>query len=346
MRGSISSGISSSRPDVDEIARLFQDPVFLVDRAGALLDLNRQARKLLGGSTPDRAEEVFAPTERLSELMSRASGTAEPVLGALCVRAGPEKLLRFRARAVALRSGGDLRYAIQLSGKRKDEFSILSRRIADLNREVASRRLVQSRLEEALARNTALMRELQHRANNNLQMVLGLVSMARREPAEPGARAVIEKVELRLRAICETQQLMYTDDDPTGVPAGDLVTSLAKGFASIAGEGVKVEADADMLRIPNDAAFSLGLMIAELLSNALRHGTAASGGRISVSLRRVGHGFELQVRDSGPGFAFAEPVRPSSGLGLVQGLCRQLGGDLHVSGDAGALVVIRLPRSY
>ncbi|HEX2138894.1 MAG TPA: histidine kinase dimerization/phosphoacceptor domain -containing protein [Woeseiaceae bacterium] len=329
---------------MDEIARLFQDPVFLVDRTGALLDLNRQAQKLLGGSTPHRAEEVFAPTEKLTELMSRASGTAEPVLGALSVRAGPEKLLRFRARALALRAGEGLRYAIQLSGTRRDEFTMLSRRIADLNREVASRRLVQSRLEEALARNTALMRELQHRANNNLQMVLGLVSMARRELAERGAGAVFEKVELRLRAICETQQLMYMDDDPSGVPAGDLVTSLAKGFASIAGKGVTIEADADVLRIPNDTAFSLGLMIVELLSNAAKHGTAASGGRIGVSLRRVGTGFELQVRDGGPGFTLSERVPPSSGLGLVRGLCRQLGGDLHISRDAGALVVIRLPR--
>jgi two-component sensor histidine kinase len=175
-------------------------------------------------------------------------------------------------------------------------------------------------------------------------MVLGLVSIARRELADPSARTVIENVELRLRAICVAQQLMYTEDDPSGVPAGALVTSLVKGFASTAGKGVEVEADADMVRIPNETAFPLALMISELLSNALRHGTAATGGRISVSLRRVGHGFELQVRDSGPGFALAEPARQTSGLGLVRGLCHQLGGDLHVSKDAGALVLIRLPR--
>ena len=83
-------------------------------------------------------------------------------------------------------------------------------------------------------------------------------------------------------------------------------------------------------------------MLSELLTNALTHGLAGRDtGKVSVSLAREGEGFCLQVEDDGPGFTPGENHRNSSGLGLVSGLARQLGGTLTVPGRPGACCRIR-----
>lgn len=327
---------------MDGIARLLSNPVLLVDRTGAVLDLNEQARTLIASPVPARASEIFEPSDRLAEIMSRATGTSDPVLGALYIRTRGGERRHFRTRVLAMRSGGTLQIAIQLLDKDSDAFSDLSRRITAFNREVAVRRAVYSRLEKTLARNIDLFRELQHREKNHLQMMLSLFSIARREAREPGEQALVEKFELKLRAICEAQQIMHTDDDPGGVAGAALVTALTRLFRERAGEAVTIDVDAEAVRVSNETAFSLALIVNELLSNAVEHGMSGSGDHIRVALHRAGEDFELAVSDNGPGFTPAEPTRRSTGLGLVRGLCQHLGGAMNISGDAGTCVRVRL----
>jgi two-component sensor histidine kinase len=83
-------------------------------------------------------------------------------------------------------------------------------------------------------------------------------------------------------------------------------------------------------------------MLGELLTNALTHGVAGrETGRVSVSLTREDDGFCLEVEDDGPGFTPGKSHRNSSGLGLVSGLARQLGGSLTVTRSPGACCRIR-----
>lgn len=329
------------------IARLFQDPLILVDRSGALLDLNGPARRLLGDLVPTEPAalppgHLFAALDGLRDLLVQASGTAEPALGAVLVPQACGERRRYRARAVMhLRTGTERQFAVQFLDTGDDGFSILTQRVKELNQEIVSRRNAQAQLEEALAHNRVLYRELQHRVKNHLQMMLGLFSAARREAVDPARRAVIENLELKLRAICEAQQLMYLNEDTSSLPAADLLNSLAQAYQIMAGNAVRITTEADPVHIPNDAAFALALIVNELLSNALKYGVADTGSRILASLRRVGDEFELKVRDNGPGFTMAEPARRSSGLGLVRGLCRQLGGKLEISSDGGAQVAVR-----
>jgi two-component sensor histidine kinase len=90
--------------------------------------------------------------------------------------------------------------------------------------------------------------------------------------------------------------------------------------------------------LTNDAAVPLALMLNELLSNAAKF--ARQGGQpasVKVSLTRSGERYALMVEDEGPGFA-ADLVadKRASGLGLVRGLARQLGGTLTVERAGGA----------
>ena len=260
------------------LARLIQDPVVLVDRGGLLLDMNGPARDLLGAPSAEPEVNLFRVADGLHGLLVQASGTAEPVIGVVSVPTSNGEMVRFRARAVVtLRSGPELQFAVQFLDTATDKFSDLTRRVDELHREIVARRAVQARLEEALKHNSILYRELQHRVKNHLQMMLGLFSSARREARNVTDGSVIESLKLKLRAICEAQQLMYLKDDAASVSAASLLKSLAGIFRTLATDLVQILVEADAVQIPNDAVFPLSLIINELLSNALKHGVAEKG---------------------------------------------------------------------
>jgi two-component sensor histidine kinase len=86
----------------------------------------------------------------------------------------------------------------------------------------------------------------------------------------------------------------------------------------------------------------LALIVNELITNSVAHARAARNHvSIKVSLVQRDKAWTLTVADDGPGFTFQPPKRRASGLGLVAGLARQLGGNLEVTTAQGAQCVVR-----
>jgi two-component sensor histidine kinase len=106
---------------------------------------------------------------------------------------------------------------------------------------------------------------------------------------------------------------------------------------------VAFELAADPVTVGPDRAVPLGLILSELVANALEHGCAA-GGRLSVSLRATGDRIELAVADDGPGFGGARRAEMGLGLKLVGLLARQLQGELTLSSQGGGRAVVAIPR--
>jgi two-component sensor histidine kinase len=95
--------------------------------------------------------------------------------------------------------------------------------------------------------------------------------------------------------------------------------------------------------LSNDAAMPLALILNELLTNAVKHGSI--GGAIRVGLAHADGSYCLHVEDDGPGFELEAAQRKrSSGLGLVGGLARQLGGTFEVQRAKGARCIVRFPE--
>src|SRR5262249_55962724 len=94
--------------------------------------------------------------------------------------------------------------------------------------------------------------------------------------------------------------------------------------------------------LTNDSAVPLALIVNELIANAVKHGR---GGRtrvsIKISLVKNETEWPLIIDDNGPGFEMQEPRRRASGLGLVSGLARQLGGTLNINVEHGTHCVVR-----
>jgi two-component sensor histidine kinase len=130
------------------------------------------------------------------------------------------------------------------------------------------------------------------------------------------------------------QKVLYGTSDATRFSAQEFLDAVCQTAQQTFSRDVTVMCEAGDLNLSNDAAMPLALILNELLTNAVKHGLdrgAATG--VRVGLTRQNDLFVLYVEDDGPGFDLQSVHQRSSGLQLVQGLARQLGGEFKVTRD-------------
>jgi PAS domain S-box-containing protein len=198
-----------------------------------------------------------------------------------------------------------------------------------------------SERKSAEVQQRALRSELNHRVKNNMQMLQSLLGAAEREAQSPEARAVLGDAARRVGAMAAAQHSLY-DADTSRFEARPFVEALCRNASQAFGRHADIHIEETSGVLSNDAAVPLALIVNELITNAVRHG---KGGRtrvgIKISLVKNDREWTLSVEDDGPGFEMKEPRRRASGLGLVSGLARQLGGTLEVTMPRGARCVVR-----
>lgn len=327
----------------------FDEPALVVSVDGVVVAANRAAEHWFGRPLPGLSLVALDSEGRAGRFLLRASRTTSPLVGALHLARRDARPERIRCYGKLLRPAAATSPALVLVRFARDidvRFRALTRRIRDLNDEIRSHLHTQLLLKRAVSERELLLRELNHRVMNNMQMLSALLSTAQREAGSDQARAVLGDACRRIGAIAAAQRVLYRSDDLRQIDSRRLVETVCAHMREIAGGGVAIVIDADRLELDNDVAAPLALILSELLMNAIKHGVAAGGGdRIAVGLKGVGGGFVLTVEDNGPGFALAEPHKRASGLGLVRGLVAQLGGAFSVGRSGGASCVVSVNSS-
>jgi two-component sensor histidine kinase len=192
-----------------------------------------------------------------------------------------------------------------------------------------------------------LLRELNHRIKNNFQMVAGLLEMQRRTAAEPTTAQALEGVIVRVHSLAQAHAALYA-------PSGDIQTI---DFARYVDELCRSLSDSLLLTtivqlrctcepatMSADRAAALGLVINELVTNAVKHAFPdGRSGTIEVIFARTLEGWRLTVKDDGVGMP--KSSRPSSGVGrrLIDAFARQAGGTVSQGPLPGCIYHIDLP---
>jgi two-component sensor histidine kinase len=316
--------------------------VLIVDPAGLVQMANRSALDLIGSPLEGRhlADVVAMPAADLASYLRTCSGSASPLIGSIDVKykAG---LRRTKIYGSRIASGAGL-IGLRLDSKDNSEFSVLSRKVSELNAEIHQRRRAQAVLEEALRQNELLFRELNHRIKNNIQFIIGLFSVRRREPGPAELHDFIDVAVQRLMAIGTVQRLMYETDKLGELSADEFVRRLVHAIAETFAPTVDIEVTASQGRMSHDKALPLALILNELLTNAAKHG-ARDNGRILVDFTLRGSEYVLSVEDGGGGLSPAAAAGKSSGLGLVRGLCRQIGARIDFTNSKGLRCEVSFP---
>lgn len=203
--------------------------------------------------------------------------------------------------------------------------------------DVTERRAVQEGLRSALAERDRLLeqkelliKEVNHRVKNSLQLVSGMLSLEALSVGDLTVRRWMEEAMGRVRAIAAVHERLYRTDDVERIEVGALLTELCGHLAQQLGlppDHLQVAADGTC--VLTDRAIPLALLTNELVTNALKHGTAPSAPvRVEIGFHESEGRFRLEVRDHGPGLppGFDPSRSPGLGMRIAQGLAAQLGG--------------------
>jgi PAS domain S-box-containing protein len=184
-----------------------------------------------------------------------------------------------------------------------------------------------SQRKEAEAQQRVLLHELNHRVKNNMQMLQSLLSSSARRTTSTEAREVLQEASGRIGAMAAAQRVLYRNTKATRFNAAEFFAAVCETARHAFPPGIHVACQAAPIELGNDAAMPLALILNELLTNAVKHGMEGrERGTIQVTFTCRDETCVLNVEDEGPGFDFEQAKSRSSGLGLVQGLVRQLGG--------------------
>jgi PAS domain S-box-containing protein len=189
-----------------------------------------------------------------------------------------------------------------------------------------------SERKQAETQQRVLLNELNHRVKNNMQMLQILLEAGARRAKSSEAREVLDEASGRVMAMAAAQRVLYTTPDATRFDAREFLKVVCETAKQTFPHELEINYEADAIRLSNDAAMPLALIANELLTNAVKYGLNGQGaGTIRVGLRREDDSFLFYVEDDGAGFDLQSVQQRSSGLKLVQGLARQLGGKFEVT---------------
>jgi len=193
-----------------------------------------------------------------------------------------------------------------------------------------------------------LLQELTHRVKNSLQFIAATVMIESRSHQSGEGRAALERVSHRITALGHLYSKLTGEDTVEAVDAASYLEELCRDLvASIRTPGdtsIVLKTDIAPERLPTDRAIPIGLIVNELVTNAVKYAFPGERtGTVMVSLKREAGELRLTVADDGTGL---DPRRADSGLGgrLVDGFAQQLGGRVEwQSGRHGTTVELILP---
>ena len=193
-----------------------------------------------------------------------------------------------------------------------------------------------------LREKEVLLKEINHRVKNNLQIVSSLLRLQADRVQQPEAKDILRGSLSRIRAMALAHETLYQSDDLARIDMGDFIRRLTDHLAVSYGEqrgSVKIEVEAGGLALDVIRANPCGLLVNELVTNALRHAFGpGQPGTIRVVVNREGPGgTRIVVRDNGRGFPPGLDFRKTETLGLqiVIGLVEQLDGEIAMTSEPG-----------
>ena len=212
-----------------------------------------------------------------------------------------------------------------------------------LEREVARRT---DELREALAAQTMLVHEVDHRVKNNIQMISALLSMQTRSIADPQARASLDSMLQRVESIGTVHRRLYQSKDVRRFDVAEFLRDIAHELLKASGRtDIAMSLDLRPVQVPAQQASPVALMLNELMMNALKHAfPPGRPGRLSVRIADDADGrLVVELADDGVGMP-ASMRAAGFGSRLIKTLARQLQADVTWRpGDPGTVVEVRAP---
>lgn len=224
-------------------------------------------------------------------------------------------------------------------------------RLAALVNIRGTRQVRDESLEKLVHEKDTQLREIQHRVKNNLQMITALIRLETRN-LPPGAETVpFDRLAGRIEALHLLYESLSQDESGQEIDLGSYLSQIASAvMRSHAIEGIRLDLKADVFLVSVNVALPAGLVVNELLMNALKHAFAGrEGGTVTLHCLTDAKGCRVVVADDGVGLpeGVEWPSRGKLSSLIVQSLRENAGANLELTSSQGrgTRVTISFTRS-
>jgi PAS domain S-box-containing protein len=308
--------------------------MLMVAQDGKIILVNAQIEKLFGYSRAEligQKVEFLIPSRYrthhpkfregfLTDPKSRAMGSGRDLFG-----------LR--------KDGTEMPIEIGLNPLKTAEGTFVLSSIVD----ITERKKAEER-QNSLREKETLLKEIHHRVKNNLQVISSLLSLQSRHIPDPRSSAMLQESQDRVYSIALVHEKLYQTNNLESISFREYLDALIPHLAETwtgSRSKVTVEVEPDDISLPIDISIPCGLIINELVTNALKHAFPnGDKGLILVSVKQNDDHLTISVKDNGIGMPKGIDVhKPGSlGLELITTLARQLHAQLAVSSSNGTMI--------
>jgi len=311
-----------SRTYLNNILDSMAEMLFVTDGEGLIRRVNRAAQHQLGypastleGMTMDRLlvdGPLFSHDERITFQRQGFVDHAE--------------------RSLRTQDGDTL--PVLFSRSRVTDETGSAQGIVCVAQDITERKRAEERIRASLREKEVLLREIHHRVKNNLQVISSLLHLQSKHVEDDDARALFAESQSRIRSMALIHERLYQSDDLAQVDFAAYLEGLTEHLFrsyNVRSDTVTLQLDTDAGPLSVDRAIPCGLIVNELVSNAIKHAFPDDrAGTIRVAYMQNDREARLVVADDGVGAPedFDAEQSDSLGLRLVRGLVQQLNGAL------------------
>jgi two-component sensor histidine kinase len=203
-------------------------------------------------------------------------------------------------------------------------------------------------VERLLAQRELMIKEIHHRVKNSLQVVASLLALQSNRMTDPGVRSVFAALRQRIASMSLVHEKLYGKAASERLDLGEYIQDLVRLLVSkdgIEAGKLLLSVRTESAEIDADACFDAGLIVTELVSNAMKHAILPrGGGALKVEMTSDGSTARILVEDEGPGFPphFAPGASNSLGYRLINSLVKGRRGRMEILPGPGGRVAVEL----
>ncbi len=213
--------------------------------------------------------------------------------------------------------------------------------------DITERKKMEEKLRKTIEEKDTLMKEVHHRVKNNLMIISSLLSLQSRYIKDEDARNIFKDSQNRAKAMALIHEKLYQSNDLKNINFTEYVKNLSNDLYNtyvLDKKNIRLKLDVENVSLDVETSIPLGLILNELLTNALKHAFPDDRkGEILVELGSEDNGkFRLVVKDNGIGFPEDLDYKNTSSLGmqLVISLTNQIEGELYLSRNNGTTFTV------
>ncbi len=215
--------------------------------------------------------------------------------------------------------------------------------------DTTDRKIAEQSVSDSLNEKTVLLREIHHRVKNNMQVILSLLRMHQRKSGSKNLGTIFNDCRDRINAMSLIHESLYQSENLARIHFGDYLKKLCRNLERVyntSQKKISLKIKQTDVTLDMDQGIAIGMVIAELVSNAFKHAFLENrGGSVIVSLSRLDDGsVKIIVKDDGKGLPSEIDILNSPSLGLklaVAAVTRELGGSIDVERDNGTKFIIQ-----